>query len=102
MGRRPEGKAEKVFKRLGKKLDEIISELNVAKGQADDEFKERFEEIKRNKETLKHEFKDFREKHKHKWTEIEESLEKAGDELKKATKEFGNAFETAFSKKKKN
>jgi len=93
MGRKPEGKAEKLFKKLGKKIDSLLSELNVSTGQAKNEFKDRFEEIKRNKASLENEFKDFKEKNKHKWKEVEDSFDKVGEEIRKA-------FQTAFSSKK--
>lgn len=92
MGRKPEGKAEKMFKDLGKKIDKLIEELKVAKAQAGDEIDDRVEELKRNRDTLKDRFKDFREDDR--WSEVEKNLENAGKELKKA-------FKTTFAKKDK-
>ncbi|MBL6445481.1 hypothetical protein JMN32_04130 [Fulvivirga sp. 29W222] len=86
-----QGKAEHLLKDIGKKIDELIADLKVAKDQAKIDYADRIEELKRNAETLKGEFKSFKETHKDSWDEAEKSLEKAGQELK-------NAFEAIFKK----
>lgn len=86
MGRKTEGKAEKTFKRLGKKLDEMISDLQGLKEKARGNFSEQFDELHRNKETLEKEFSHFRENNKDRWDEVESRIEKAGHELKEALK----------------
>ncbi len=91
MGRKPEGTAEKMFKRFGKKVDELLNDLDKASDKAKEEYADRFEELKRNKETLKQEFSEFKEKNKDRWDEIESGFEKAGREIK-------NAFTQAFKK----
>ena len=93
MGRKPEGNAEKMFKKLGKKIDALILELNETKNQAKEEYSDNIDELKRNGETLKKEFHDFKDNHKDKWEEVENSLQNAGKELK-------NAFNATFTKKK--
>ena len=93
MSKKHEGKAEKLFKKLGKKIDGMIGDLSDMKEDAGSEFNKRMKEVKKNKETLENELKDFGSKNKHKWEEIEESLEKAAEELRKA-------FSIAFSKQK--
>jgi len=95
MGRKPEGSAENMFKKLGKKIDALILELNETKNQAKEEYADNIDELKRNGETLKKEFTDFKENHKDKWDEVESSLKNAGEELK-------NAFDATFSKKESN
>lgn len=92
MGRKPEGTAEKMFKRFGKKLDELLSDLDKATDKAKEDYADRFEELKKNKDTLKKEFGEFKEKHKDKWEEIESGFERAGREIR-------DAFSTAFNKK---
>ncbi|ELR71884.1 hypothetical protein C900_02259 [Fulvivirga imtechensis AK7] len=94
MGRKPEGKAEKMFKDIGKKIDELIQDLDKAKERAKVEYADEIEELKRNGETLKSGFNKFKENNKERWEDIEASLEKAGNELR-------NAFDAAFSKKSK-
>ncbi|UII32682.1 hypothetical protein LVD17_02385 [Fulvivirga ulvae] len=86
-----QGKAEHLFQDIGKKIDELIEDLKVAKDQAKVDYADRIEELKRNAETLKGEFKNFKETHKDRWEEAETNLEKAGQELK-------NAFEAIFKK----
>ena len=92
MGRKPEGKAEKMFKRLGKKIDELLSDVDKASDKAKEDYADRFEELKRNKESLKKEFGEFRENNKDRWDEIENGIERAGSEIKEA-------FSKAFKKK---
>lgn len=92
MEKESKGKAENLLKDIGKKIDELIEDLKVAKDQAKVDYADRIEELKKNAETLKGEFNTFKETHKDRWDEAEASLEKAGKELK-------NAFEAVFSKK---
>jgi predicted nucleic acid-binding Zn-ribbon protein len=86
-----EGKAEKMFKDLGKKIDSFMLELDDAGDNLKDELGSRLEELKKSKDSLGNEYKSFKEKNKDKWAEVENSLEKAGQELKEA-------FKAAFSK----
>jgi len=46
------GKAEKLLKDLGRKIDNFLEELNGATDNLQDEFKQRFEELKKNKDSL--------------------------------------------------
>ncbi|MEQ8925345.1 MAG: hypothetical protein RLO81_05995 [Fulvivirga sp.] len=95
MGRRPEGKAEHLFKNLGKKIDELISD--VKKGTDDPRFKDRFEELKRNGEKLKNEFKTFKDEHQDIFDDIDKSFEKAGEEIRKT---FNETFNRGSKSKK--
>ena len=96
MGRKPEGKAEKMFKRLGKKVDELLTDIDKAGDKAKEDYADRFEELKRNKETLKKEFGEFKANNKDRWDEIETGFEKAGREIKNA---FSQAFKSTDTKK---
>lgn len=95
MGRKPEGSTEKIFKKFGKKIDELLDDVKTSTGQATeqakDELNPRLEELKRNKESIEKEFKGFIEKHKGTWDEFEKNLQKAGGQIK-------DAFSSAFSK----
>ncbi len=93
MGRKPEGTAEKMFKKLGKKIDALILELNDTKDQVKEEYADNIDELKRNGETIKKELHNFKDNHKGQWEEVESSLKNAGEELK-------NAFDATFRKKK--
>ena len=87
MGRKPEGSTEKILKKLGKKIDALIVELNEVKNQAKEGYADNIDELKRNGKTLKKELNDLKDSQKGRWKEV-------GDNLK-------NAFNTAFTKKKK-
>ena len=91
MGRKPEGKAEKAFKNIGKKIDELLSDLKEAGSHAEDEYADRIEELKRTGEKLKDEFSNFKDKHQDRIDEVEANLKKAGEDLK-------NAFNATFKK----
>lgn len=84
MGRKPAGNAEKMFKKFGKNVDSFISELSDVKGNTNEEFKGRLEELKKSKETLEEKFKDFKEDNRDKWEDVQSDLERAGQEFKKA------------------
>ena len=94
MGRKPEGKAEKMFKKFGKKIDELLVDLDKVKDDAKVEYADRIEELKRNGETLKQEAKDFMEDHK-------DTIEKVETQLKKVGNEFRDAVENVFGDKEK-
>lgn len=81
------GKAEKLFKNFGKKVDQFLVELNEAGDRLGKEFEGRFEELKDSAEKLKNEAKN-----KERWKEVEQSLKNAGDELNRA-------FKSAFKKR---
>ncbi len=49
MGRKPEGSTEKMFKKFGKKIDELLDDVKSSTEQAKDELNPRLEELKRNK-----------------------------------------------------
>ena len=89
MGRKPEGAAEKLFKNLGKKLDQLVAD--VKKGTEDTRFQERYEELKRTGEKLKEEFDTFKDDNRETFNQVEESFEKAGKEIR-------DAFNKTFSK----
>ena len=83
-----EGKAEKVFKEFGKKLDQFFVEAKDVSTRAEADMKKKFEELKASAEKLKSESQN-----KERWKEVEVSLKKAGEELE-------NAVKAAFAKKK--
>ena len=91
MGRKPEGQAEKMFKKVGKKIDELLADLKEAGANAEEEYADRIDELKRSGEKLKDEFSNFKDKHKDRIDDVEQNLKKAGEDLK-------NAFNSAFKK----
>ena len=84
MGRKPEGNAENMFKKFGKNVDSFISELKDVKGNSNEEFKSRLEELKKSKDSLEEKFNDFKHENKDKWDEVQTDLDRAGQEFKKA------------------
>ena len=76
-----EGKAEKVFKEFGKKLDQFFAEAKDASTRVEADLKKKYEELKVSAEKLKNDTQN-----KDRWKEVEASLKKAGEELEKAAK----------------
>ena len=79
-----QGKAERLLRDLGKKIDELLNKSFEEKGELREDLKRRLEELKRNKEKLESEIKGFVAKNEHKWKDVEVRLQNAADELKKA------------------
>jgi DNA repair exonuclease SbcCD ATPase subunit len=86
MDNEKEGKAENSFKNFGAKVDQFMGELDEASQKLGKEFQDKYEELKAASERIRQEAKS-----KERWKEVEDSLQKAGEELKKA-------FESAFRK----
>lgn len=82
-----EGKAEKIFKDFGKKLDQFYGEAREASIRVESDLRKKYEDLKASAEKLKNEAEN-----KERWKEVEASLKKAGEELERAVK-------AAFKKK---
>lgn len=78
---------ERRFENFGKRVDAFMDELNEAGERLQQEFSQRFEELKVSAEKLKKEAENS-----DRWKEVEANLKKAGDELAKA-------FKAAFRKR---
>lgn len=76
-----EGKAEKIFRDLGKRLDQFAAEAQEAGSRMEVDFRKKFEELKATAERLKKETES-----KERWKEVEAALKKAGEELERAAK----------------
>jgi phosphoglycerate-specific signal transduction histidine kinase len=84
-----QGKAEKMLRELGKRLDQFAAEAQEAGSRMEADFRNKFEDLKTAAEKLKKEAEN-----KERWTEVEAALKKAGEELERAAK-------AAFSKRDK-
>ena len=82
-----EGKAEKLFKDFGKKMDQFYGEARDASTRVEADLRKKYEELKASAEKLKSEAEN-----KERWKEVETALKKAGEELE-------NAVKAAFKKK---
>lgn len=82
-----QGKAEKLLRDLGKRLDQFASEAQEAGSRMETDMRSKFEELKQSAEKLKQEAAN-----KERWKEVEDALKKAGEELERAAK-------AAFSRK---
>ena len=88
MGRRPEGKAEKVFKKFGKNVDGYISNIKESKDFASLNIDKRVSELHKNKESIENHMTDFSKNAKSKWENAKPNFERAGQEFKKAMNTF--------------
>ncbi|MGK7391638.1 MAG: hypothetical protein ACNS60_14890 [Candidatus Cyclobacteriaceae bacterium M2_1C_046] len=76
-----EGKAEKLLKEFGHKIDEFVVELKGFSEELVEEFNEKYEQLYHASEDLKEEISS-----KKRWEEVEERLKNAREELTKALK----------------
>jgi phosphoglycerate-specific signal transduction histidine kinase len=76
-----QGKAEKILRDLGKRLDQFASEAQDAGSRMEADMRKKFEELKNTAEKLKQEAEN-----KDRWKEVEAALKRAGEELEKAAK----------------
>ena len=90
MGRKPEGTAEKLFKKFGKNVDSVFSEIKESKDFASLNIDKRVTELNRNKESIGSHMTDFSKNAKNQWQEAKPNFERAGQELKKALNTFFN------------
>lgn len=76
-----EGKAEKLLKEFGKKLDQFYGEAREASTRMEADARKRFDELKAAAEKLKSDAEN-----KERWKEVEDALKRAGEELERAAK----------------
>ena len=88
MGRKPEGTAEKLLKKLGKNVDSVISNLKESKDYASLNIDKRVSELHRNKESIENHVNGFSKHAKSQWQEAKPNFERAGQEFKKAMSTF--------------
>jgi len=88
MGRKPEGNAEKMFKKFGKNVDSVFSDIKESKDYAALNIDKRVSELHRNKESIGSHMTDFSKNAKSQWQEAKPNFERAGQELKKALNTF--------------
>ncbi len=81
METREEGKAEKILKDFGKRLDQFMVEAREASTRVEADLRKKYEELKSSAEKLKNEAEN-----KERWKEVETALKKAGEELERAAK----------------
>jgi ElaB/YqjD/DUF883 family membrane-anchored ribosome-binding protein len=84
MGRKPEGKAEKMFKKFGKNVDSYISDIKESKDFAALNIEKRVFELTKNKESIEGHFSNASKNAKSQWSNAKPNLERAGQELRKA------------------
>jgi ElaB/YqjD/DUF883 family membrane-anchored ribosome-binding protein len=79
-----EGRAQKLLNDLGKKIDELTRKMvEKAKESGFDADKE-IEKLKKERDKLEEEFKEFKERNNPRWQEMLDHLENAGQEIVKA------------------
>ena len=88
MGRKPEGKAEKILKDFGKNVDSYISDIKESKDYASLDIEKRVSELHKNKESIENHMKGFSKNAKSQWENAKPNFERAGQEFKKAMNTF--------------
>ena len=85
------GKVEDILSELGKKIDQLVEETKRARSTVSDEAEKKIQELKKRKEKLEDEFKDYSSGGGEKW-------ERAKIHLNEAATEIRRAFEAMFKK----
>ncbi len=85
------GEAEKLFKDLGEKIEQLIEKAKHASADVREEMKEPIEKLKKERDKLEKKMVDFRDKN-------EPKIEEAKHHLKTAIDEMSKAFEKMFRK----
>ncbi len=88
MGRRPEGKAEKIFKKFGKNVDSMISDIKESDKFTRLNIDQRVAELNKNRASLGNHFSSASSNAKSQWNEAKPNFERAGQEFKKALNVF--------------
>ncbi len=88
MGRRPEGKAEKLFKKFGKNVDSVISDIKDSEKFVRLDIDKRVTELNKNRESIGNHFSNTSQNAKSNWQEAKPNFERAGQEFKKALNTF--------------
>jgi len=88
MGRRSEGKAEKMFKKFGKNVDSVISDVKESEKITRLNIDQRVAELKQNRASIGNHFSNVSQNAKSQWAEAKPNFERAGQEFKKALNVF--------------
>ena len=79
-----EGRAQRILNHFGKKIDELTRKMKEkAKEKGFDADKE-IEKLKKERDKLEEELREFKEKNNPRWQEMLDHLETAGQEIVKA------------------
>ena len=86
-----EGKAEKLFRKIGKTIDDIGKKLTDSETYKDLDMESRINELKKTKDKLEAEFHTFTEENKEAAKDIIKEIDEGIEKLKAGIKErFGN------------
>lgn len=84
MGRKPEGKAEKMFKKFGRNVDSYIEDIKETKDFTALNIEKRVSELNKNKESIEQHFSSASKNAKTQWENAKPNFERAGQEFRKA------------------
>ncbi|GJM59907.1 hypothetical protein [Persicobacter diffluens] len=93
-----QGSMEKLFRNIGKKIDDLINEVPVDKQEVKEEWNKRSGEIKRNLHFLEMKVDEFAIEHQSTIQEIEDKVKSTTEKIKK---EFSD-FKSGNDRKKEN
>ncbi len=76
------GKAEAFFSKVGKKIDELFSELRDSDFAQKIDLENRLNELKKDKENLSKQFKDFNKDNEQTFNDIKVSMEESLEDIR--------------------
>ena len=83
-----ESKAKKILNELSEKIDELLEQSNISKGDVKKEIDKRIEELKRSRDQTNEEFRKIREENKETFDKVEKMAKNTVKEVKSAFSGF--------------
>jgi len=98
-----ESKTKRIIKDLSAKIDELLEQSNISKGDVKKEIDSRIKELKKSRDEVSEEFKKIREDNKETFDKVENMAKNTFKEVKSAFSDFwGKISEEKKDKGSKN
>lgn len=83
-----ESKTKKIIRELSAKIDELLEQSNISKGDVKKEIDARIKELKKSRDQVNEEFKKIREENKETFDKVESLAKNTFKEVKSAFSDF--------------
>lgn len=83
-----ESKTKKILNELSDRIDELLEQSNISKGDVKKEIDQRIEELKKSRDQVNEEFRKIREDNKETFDKVEKMAKNTVKEVKSAFSDF--------------
>jgi len=83
-----ESRTKKIIKELSAKIDELLEQSNISKGDVKKEIDARIKELKKSRDQVNEEFKKIREENKETFDKVEKLAKNTFKEVKSVLSDF--------------